>query len=155
MEEEKKDFQDQEVIITDLAPSGHALNLSNAWRKAHLFFHRHSNMWKIILFLSLLVMLVVGVLSIPPLRNSLWSKISGIPLDAVTIRIQHRDLYAQRQIDGSLAWHVTLDSGLLETPHIADHMVYVLSHSYTLYAFNEQDGSLLWHYHHGDIVTAC
>jgi len=152
MEEENKVFQDEEVIITDLEASGHALNLSGAWKKAHLFFRRHSDIWKIILFLSLFVILVVGVLSIPPLRNSLWSKISGIPLDAVTIRIQHRELYAQRQIDGSLAWHVTLDSSPLETPQIAGHVVYVLSHNYTLSAFNEQNGSLLWRYHSGDVA---
>ena len=153
MEEENKDFQDKEVMITDLEPSERALNLSNAWRKAHLFFGRHRNMWKIILFLSLFVILVVGVLSIPPLHNIWWSKISGIPLDAVTIRIQHRELYAQRQIDGSLAWHVTLDSNTLGTPYIADHVVYVLSQNYMLYAFNEQDGSLLWRYHAGDFVS--
>ncbi len=152
MEEEKKDFQDQEVMITDLEPSELVLNLSNARRKTHLFFCCHRKMWRRMLFLSFFVVLVVGVLSIPPLRNIWWSKISGIPLDAVTIRIQHRDLYAQRQIDGSLAWHVTLDSSPLGTTHIADHVVYVLSHNYTLYAFNEQDGSLLWHYHYGDFV---
>ncbi len=153
MEEENKDFQDKEVMITDLEPSEHDLNLSNVWRKAHLFFCRHRKMWKIILFLSVFVVLVVGVLSIPPLRNIWWSKISGIPLDAVTIRIQHRGLYAQRQIDGSLVWHVTLDSSPLGTPHIADHVVYVLSEDDTLYAFNEQDGSLLWRYHSGDFVS--
>ena len=150
MEEENKDFQDKEVMITDLEPSEQALNLSNAWRKAHLFFHRHGKMWKRILFLGLFVVLVVGVLSIPPLRNIWWSKISGIPLDAVTIRIQHRDLYAQRQIDGSLVWHVTLDSSPEGTPHIAEHVVYVLSQNHTLYAFNEQDGSLLWRSHSGE-----
>jgi outer membrane protein assembly factor BamB len=153
MEEETKDIQDKEVIITDLEPSEHALNLSNAWRKAHLFFRRHRRMWKRILFLGFFVILVVGVLSIPPLRNSWWSKISGIPLDAVTIRIQHRDLYAQRQIDGSLAWHATLDSSPEGPPHITDHVVYVLSQNHTLYAFNEQDGSLLWRYHSGDVVS--
>lgn len=153
MEEENTDYQDVEVIITDLEPSELALNLSNAWRKAHLFFHRHRKMWKRILFLGLFVVLVVGVLSIPPLHHIWWSKITGIPLDAVTIRIQHRELYAQRQIDGSLVWHVTLDSSPEGTPHIVDHVVYVLSQNYTLYGFNEQDGSLLWRYHSGDFVS--
>ncbi len=46
MEEENQDVQDEEVIITDLEPSEHAFTLSHAWRKAHLFFHRHKNMWK-------------------------------------------------------------------------------------------------------------
>jgi hypothetical protein len=80
MEEEKKDFQDQEVIITDLEPSELVLNLSNARRKAHLFFYRHRKKWKRMLFLSFFVVLVVGVLSIPPLHNTWWSKISGIPI---------------------------------------------------------------------------
>jgi outer membrane protein assembly factor BamB len=153
MEEENKDVQDKEVIITDLAPSEHVLNLTNAWRRIRLSFHHHRKMWKRVLFLSFFVILIAGVLSIPPLRNSWWSKISGIPLDAVTIHIQHRDLYAQRQIDGSLVWHVTLDSSPKGTPYIADHVVYVLCQNDTLYAFNEQDGSLLWRYHSGDFVS--
>jgi len=153
MAEKRKNCSDEEVTIVDLEPAEHPHLLITLQMRTSQFLLSHKKIVIRLLLLLILFVIIIILLDLSPSRVLWLSKISGVPLDAVTLRIQGRVLYAQRKIDGTPLWHATLDSVPAEPPQIADNTVYALSENNILYAFNALHGTLLWHYHIGDFTT--
>ncbi len=148
MSENEPESIDDEIEIVNLDEK--AVTFST-WRKQTLtFFSRRKRLWTSIVSVIIGFTLLIAVLQIPSVKNRVWSQISGIPLDAISIQVKGREVLAQRTIDQTPLWNITLDSVLSGPPQIANDILYLRTDSGTFYAVQETSGSVLWRYRYQD-----
>ena len=146
----KEDSQNDKVEVVDLDEQ--PLTFSG-WRKGvFASLSHHKRTWLAVVCTGFCILILVTAFSIPVVRNNVWSKVSGIPLTAMSVQMKGRELYAQRTIDHTVIWHVTLDDTLLGSPQVVNHVLYVLTRKQTYYALRETNGTLLWKYSYRDFT---
>ncbi len=148
MLESEQESTNDEVEIVNLDEEEHTFS---TWqKKTFAAFSRHKRMWIGIALVSICIVLLIAALRIPFVQNRVWSQISGIPLDAISIQVKGQEVSAQHTIDHAPLWHVTLDNVLSGPPQIANHILYLRTNSHTFYAIRETSGSVLWRYRYQD-----
>jgi hypothetical protein len=92
MNEREEESLDEHVEIVNLDEQPFTFA---QWRK-NIFaaLSRHKRAWIAVACISLCLLLILTEASIPVLRNNVWSKVSSIPLDAMSVQVKGRVVYS-------------------------------------------------------------